>query len=64
VYPDLGAILARELGRADSPVPDYVSMYTSTEGAPQGGPAFSAPVTPRCFWIKGWPPEISSGSRQ
>src|SRR5579863_9562457 len=31
-YPDLGAILARELGRADSPVPDYVSMYTSSEG--------------------------------
>jgi len=31
-YPDLGAIVARELGRADSPVPDYVSFYTATEG--------------------------------
>jgi uncharacterized protein (DUF1501 family) len=31
-YPDLGAVLARELGRADSQVPDYVSFYTSTEG--------------------------------
>lgn len=31
-YPDLGAILARELGRADSQVPDYVSFYTATEG--------------------------------
>src|SRR5436853_578157 len=31
-YPDLGAVLARELGRADSQVPDYVSMYFSTEG--------------------------------
>jgi hypothetical protein len=31
-YPDLGAILARELGRADSKVPDYVSFYTATEG--------------------------------
>jgi uncharacterized protein (DUF1501 family) len=31
-YPDLGAVLARELGRADSPVPDYVSFYTATEG--------------------------------
>ncbi len=31
-YPDLGAILARELGRADSQVPDYVSLYTATEG--------------------------------
>jgi len=31
-YPDLGAVLARELGREDSPVPDYVSYYTATEG--------------------------------
>lgn len=31
-YPDLGAILARELARADSQVPDYVSFYTATEG--------------------------------
>jgi hypothetical protein len=32
VYPDLGAILARELGRADSQVPDYVNIYSQTEG--------------------------------
>lgn len=31
-YPDLGAVLARELGRIDSQVPDYVSFYTATEG--------------------------------
>lgn len=31
-YPDLGAMLARELGRVDSQVPDYVSFYTATEG--------------------------------
>jgi hypothetical protein len=31
-YPDLGAVLARELGRTDSAVPDYVAFYTSTEG--------------------------------
>jgi len=31
-YPDLGAVLARELGRADSQVPDYVAFYTATEG--------------------------------
>ena len=31
-YPDLGAVLAKELGRMDSPVPDYVNFYTSTEG--------------------------------
>ncbi len=31
-YPDLGAVVARELGRADSQVPDYVSFYAQTEG--------------------------------
>ena len=31
-YPDLGAVLAREMGRADSKVPDYVTFYTQTEG--------------------------------
>src|SRR5262245_21728044 len=31
-YPDLGAVLARELGREDSQVPDYVSFYFGTEG--------------------------------
>lgn len=31
-FPDLGAVVAHELGRADSQVPDYVSFYTSTEG--------------------------------
>jgi hypothetical protein len=31
-YPDLGAVLARELGRADSKVPDYVAFYSATEG--------------------------------
>ena len=31
-YPDLGAVLAKEMGRADSKVPDYVTFYTQTEG--------------------------------
>jgi hypothetical protein len=31
-YPDLGSVLARELGQADSKVPDYVSFYFATEG--------------------------------
>jgi Protein of unknown function (DUF1501) len=31
-YPDLGAVLAKELGRAESQVPDYVSFYSATEG--------------------------------
>lgn len=41
-YPDLGAVLAREMGQADSKVPDYVTFYTQTEGrsfAP-GDPGF------------------------
>ncbi len=31
-YPDLGAVLARELGPIHSQVPDYVSFYSATEG--------------------------------
>ena len=31
-YPDMGAVVSRELGRADSRVPDYVSFYFATEG--------------------------------
>jgi hypothetical protein len=31
-YPDMGAVLARELGRAEAAVPDYVSFYFSSEG--------------------------------
>jgi len=31
-YPDMGAILGRELAQADSKVPEYVSFYTATEG--------------------------------
>ncbi|HUG66802.1 MAG TPA: DUF1501 domain-containing protein [Pirellulaceae bacterium] len=30
--PDLGAMIAREMGRIDSAVPDYVAFYTATEG--------------------------------
>jgi len=31
-YPDLGSMIARELGRADSEVPDFVAFYSQTEG--------------------------------
>jgi len=31
-FPDLGAVIAKEMGRADSKVPDYVTFYTQTEG--------------------------------
>jgi hypothetical protein len=41
-YPDLGAMLAHELGQADSQVPDYVAIYSQTEGRGNGslGPGF------------------------
>ncbi|MFG0336128.1 MAG: DUF1501 domain-containing protein [Maioricimonas sp. JB049] len=39
-FPHLGAILARELGRIDSQVPDHISMYTSTEGRRKGTAGF------------------------
>lgn len=35
-YPDIGAVVAKELGQIDSRVPDYVSLYTSTEGRRKG----------------------------
>ena len=41
-YPDLGAVIAKEMGRFDSKVPDYVTFYSETEGrsmAP-GDPGF------------------------
>ncbi len=36
LYPDMGAVIARELGRLESKVPDYVSLYSSTEGRRRG----------------------------
>jgi len=41
-YPDLGAVLARELGHEESQVPDYVSFYFATEGRNMspGNPGF------------------------
>ncbi len=39
-FPDMGAVLAHELGQIDSEVPDYVSMYTSTEGRRKGKAGF------------------------
>jgi hypothetical protein len=37
-YPDLGAIVAKELGERDSAVPEYVSIYPATEGQNSGRP--------------------------
>lgn len=31
-YPELGVVLAKELAAQDSPLPDYVSLFTTSEG--------------------------------
>lgn len=59
-FPDLGAICARELGRIDSQVPDYVSMYTSTEGRRTGTSGFlGARYAPMFLTTDMIPPNIS-----
>ncbi len=35
-FPHMGAVVARQLAQPDSAVPDYVEMYTSTEGRRKG----------------------------
>jgi hypothetical protein len=37
-YPDIGAIITKELGQRDSKVPEYVSLYLATEGQRWGRP--------------------------
>jgi hypothetical protein len=37
-YPDLGAIVAKELGQRETAVPEYVSLYQATEGQNSGRP--------------------------
>jgi hypothetical protein len=37
-YPDLGTVLAKELGERNNDVPEYVSMYLATEGQRSGRP--------------------------
>ena len=39
-FPHLGAVVARELGRPDSKVPDHIEMYTSHEGRRKGTSGF------------------------
>lgn len=36
-YPDLGAMIAHQLGDPQSQVPDYVAIYSETEGRNNGG---------------------------
>ncbi len=40
VFPDVGAVVAKELGQIDSQVPDYVSLYLATEGHRRPEPGF------------------------
>lgn len=38
VYPDIGAIVSKELGERDTGIPEYVSLYLATEGQRWGRP--------------------------
>jgi hypothetical protein len=61
-YPDLGAVLARELGLADSKVPDYVSFYFATEGqrmAPGSSGFLGARYAPMEMYASMMPENIS-----
>lgn len=59
-YPDLGAIVAHELARRDSAVPDYVSMYTATEGRRKGTSGFfGARYAPMFLTDNMIPPDIN-----
>lgn len=61
-FPHLGAIIARELGRRDSQIPDYVSMYTATEGRRQGTAGFlGGRYNPMFLTDKMMPPDIQLG---
>jgi uncharacterized protein (DUF1501 family) len=55
-YPDLGAVVAREMGRADSKVPDYVTFYTQTEGRGM------APGTPGFLGARYAPMELTTNN--
>lgn len=56
-FPDLGGMIARELGRIDSAVPHYVSMYTATEGRRKGGPGFLGSSVGPMFLTESMMPE-------
>ena len=55
-YPDLGAVIAREMGRADSKVPDYVTFYSQTEGRTM------APGDPGFLGARYAPMELTTGN--
>lgn len=54
-YPDMGAIFAKELGRADSRVPGYVSFYSQSEGRN------SAKIDPAFLGAKFGPMRLNEG---
>ncbi len=47
-FPHLGSIIAHELGQIDSRVPDFVYMYTQTEGRRQDSAGTWALATTQC----------------
>ncbi len=58
-YPDLGAVMAKEMGRADSKVPDYVAFYTQTEGRMPGDSGFlGSRYAPMELTSNNQPPDI------
>lgn len=63
-YPDIGAVAAKELGRLESTVPDYVSLYTSTEGRRKGTSGFlGARYAPLFLAENMMPPNIALHER-
>ena len=38
MYPEVGTIVAKELGERDSAIPEYVSLFLATEGQKAGRP--------------------------
>lgn len=60
-YPDLGAVIAKEMARYDSKVPDYVTFYTQTEGrgmAPGASGFLGSRYAPMELTTENSPPNI------
>ncbi len=56
-FPHLGAMIAHELALPDSRIPDYVEMYTSTEGRRKGSAGFLGGRFNPMFLSEGMMPE-------
>jgi len=56
-FPHLGAMIAHELAQPDSRIPDYVEMYTSTEGRRKGSAGYLGGRFNPMFLTEGMMPE-------